>query len=467
MSPVGFSDDIPVDEVDEQLVAYLDGELPPAELHALEKRLGTDAALRVRLRELQNGWDLLDELPLASSSSQLLETTLRMAALDGAVGTKSTANKPLRRQLSGTFWLGFATAGCFLLGIALMRGRDYLRFQKQLRDLPVAMHLDAYLRAADLELMGKLMNMPQWQQANEMADQFGKWDVQAATQIDAASPKARQELLARLPIEDQKTVAAAWERFEKIPPEDRQAAYAIAERVANEPDPPSLLKTMDRFAIWRESWRPEDRERFAKSSLQERELFLQAALDRTQKQWTYEKLSDQDVETIYQVLRHIGKLRLKAIAQAADPEVRAMIEGFGSTSPSVEPRIEAGFLRRLFDPDYSFRWRVDGDGESAFGRFRKLTEPLRAPLRQDELDRLQAFLPEHWSEFVSTTSGLPMAREELLSTLAEQSLSRTQWSRRGQTTVERYLQAGDEREEIDLLPADQMLRRLQGDGFGR
>lgn len=471
MSPVGYPDDIPVDEVDEQLVAYLDGELPPEERRALEQRLGADAELRKRLRELQNGWEMLDELPLASSSSQLLETTLRMAAIEGEVGTKSTSSKRLSRKLSRAIWFALATVGCFALGIALTRGRDYLRFQKQLHDLPVAMHLDAYLRAADLELMDKLMQMPEWRQANEMADQFGKWDVQLASQIDAASPKARQELLPKLPIEDQKTVAAAWERFEKIPPQDRQAAYQIAERIADQPDPQSLLKAMDRFAIWRQTWLPEDRERFAQSSGPQREAFLQTALDRTQKQWTQEsarKLSDEEVETIYHALRQIGRLRLKQVAASAEPEVKTMIDSFGSSDQTLDPRYEAFFLHRLFDPSYfNFGRRGSESGvSSAVATFRKLTEDLRAPLRADELDWLQAVLPRNLNELVNAVSGLPMVREELLRTLAEESLTRIQMNRSGETAVERYLRAGDEREEIDLLPAEQLLRRLQGDGFG-
>src|SRR5690606_2215355 len=77
-----LSDDSPVDELDERLVAYLDGELEPEDRKALEVQLGRDADLRARLRTLQDGWELLDALPLATPSPVLLESTLRMAAIE-------------------------------------------------------------------------------------------------------------------------------------------------------------------------------------------------------------------------------------------------------------------------------------------------------------------------------------------------------------------------------------------------
>ncbi|MGV3486118.1 MAG: anti-sigma factor family protein, partial [Planctomycetaceae bacterium] len=407
MSQVGFQDDAPVDEVDELLVAYLDGELPPDEVRDLEKRLGSDASLRARLRELQNGWEMLDELPLASSSNQLLETTLRMAALEGQSASKTSPSKVARGKLPWFAWLAVAAAACFVLGLAVVNGRDYLRFQSHLRDLPVAMHLDAYLNAGDLEVMEQLRQMPEWQQATEMADQFGKWDVHVAKAIDEATPRTRQDLLAKLPLEDQKTVASAWERFERIAPDKRDQAYELAEQVAEKPHAESLLATMDRFALWRESWKAEDRDFFATATNDQREAFLKTALDKTKKQWAQEssqKLSNEDVETIYHALRQIGRLRLKTVVDDAPPEVQSMIYSFGSKDQSLDPQVEAIFLRRMFDPDYPTFARPEAT-PSVFTLFRRVADKVREPLRESELDWLHAVLPPKWSDFVDAASG--------------------------------------------------------------
>ncbi len=485
MSQVGFPDDAPVDERDEQLVAYLDGELPSNELRALEQRLGSDAALRARLRELQNGWELLDQLPLASSSNTLLETTIRMAAIDGSMGVRGSAAKVTRRKLPPFAWLAMATAGCFFIGFAVMRVRERLNFQSQLRDLPIAMHLDAYLHASDLDLMETLSQMPAWQGANEMADQLGKWDVNLAHRIDDVESHQRSEMLQKFPVNDQKLVASAWERFENISPQQRQAARDVAAQVASRPDATALLKTMDRFAVWRESWRAEDRDRF--NTGKDREEFLRNALSQTKQRWTQDsasKLSESDVEAIYQALRQIARLRLRAIYEDAADDVKPMIESFGSSRQAIEPEAEAYFLRRMFDDAYRGPQRRDydpgmpppgppgpppsfgpGGGPASILALRNITERLRGPLHDDELVMLHTVLPKKWADLVDTMAANNGDRDGTLRTIADESLKRMQWNRSGQTTVERYIRAED-REEMDLLPADQLLRRVNGNGWG-
>ena len=71
-----LDDEAPLDPIDEQLVAYLDGELESQERDELEKRLGSDGQLRLRLRTLQRGWEMLENLPQVAPSPNLLETQL-------------------------------------------------------------------------------------------------------------------------------------------------------------------------------------------------------------------------------------------------------------------------------------------------------------------------------------------------------------------------------------------------------
>ncbi len=56
-------EDVDVNSDTELLTAYLDNELDAAERAALERRLITDEALRLELRELRRAWDLLDAWP--------------------------------------------------------------------------------------------------------------------------------------------------------------------------------------------------------------------------------------------------------------------------------------------------------------------------------------------------------------------------------------------------------------------
>jgi hypothetical protein len=473
-------DDAPVDEADEQLVAYLDGELPPEEVKALEQRLGTDSALRTRLRDLQNGWELLDQLPLASSSNTLLETTIRMAA----VQSHAPSNKSLLRRPMNNLWRGglvlVACLVCFAVGAGITRAREYWQYRKQLRDLPVAMHLDAFLRASDLELMETLIAMPQWQQANEVADRLGEWDFSLATQIDDVTPRDREKLLPTLPIEDRQIVAAAWERFERVEPTKKESIYEVADKVAKHPRAAEMLHTMDRFAVWQESLPAEERDLLAKGTEQQRQEVIKVALERTTKQWTRQRgrdLSDEEVETIYHAVRQIARLRLKSIHRTAPPEIRDVIGNFGSSKQSVNPMIEAGFLRRLFEPrdsnsggppnNFGAPPIMPGIDFAMIAKLRMVAESIRGPLNDDELYMIESVLPQKLADDINATAGMPALHEELLRSLADESLRRTQWSRSGKTLIERYqTRDAEDREEIDLLPADRMLRELS-EGFRR
>ena len=57
MNASTISDNAPLDPDDELLVAYLDGELQRQEQSDLENRLLTNEKLRLRLQQLQTGWD--------------------------------------------------------------------------------------------------------------------------------------------------------------------------------------------------------------------------------------------------------------------------------------------------------------------------------------------------------------------------------------------------------------------------
>lgn len=108
----------PVDPLDEQLTAYLDGELPPEEARALEQRLARDVTVRERLRELAGAWDLLDSLPRTTVDENFAKTTVAMVAIaakEDLVDLQSTAPRQKRQQ-----WLSRAVGivAALILGYA-------------------------------------------------------------------------------------------------------------------------------------------------------------------------------------------------------------------------------------------------------------------------------------------------------------------------------------------------------------
>lgn len=510
--PVGTLDDeSPIDQLDEQLVAYLDGELPPEERIVLETRLGRDSSLRMRLRTLQHGWDMLDELPMATPSAVFLESTIRMAALEASQGKSSTNGSRTNGWLkSKRLWVSLITILCLGIGVAGARVRERQQFRLQLSHLPVAMHVDAYLNANDISMMRTLMHLPQWQKAVEIAERFGEWDFSLHQRIDQATVSQRNHLLQELPIEHQQVVMQSWQRFEKLDPAAKTLVLETAQQVSDQSDSADLLATMDRFARWRESLAPAQRDQITSGDVEGRIKAIDEALQRTMRQWTQQTsrlLTEEDIETIYHVVRQIARLRIEELDFTDAPVAAAGLRSFGSKDQMMDPRMEAFFLRRMFDPNDpipppspSNRTPETGSDEPkddsaaipannpeagqpsddprrrpgppmgfdfmapAFGAIRPLLDQLRGPLREDELWMIDSVLGEELAEFLSAASGIESLRGELLRSWSDEALRRIEWNRSGKTVSERYeLIEPARRDTLDLLPSDKILEFFRND----
>ena len=112
----------PDDPVREQLVAYLDGELPAEEVRQVEQRLRSDEPFRRQLQGLERAWNALDELPRATVDDNFSKTTIEMAAVEAQREVASlTAAMPVRRRRRrvGLLVSGLLAAAA---GFALVRG---------------------------------------------------------------------------------------------------------------------------------------------------------------------------------------------------------------------------------------------------------------------------------------------------------------------------------------------------------
>ena len=82
-----------LESVDEQLTAYLDGELSAEEASRIENRLVDDEGLRVRLAELRKAYDLLDELPETPHNQRFTRSTLELVIKDLSVTQSHVVNE--------------------------------------------------------------------------------------------------------------------------------------------------------------------------------------------------------------------------------------------------------------------------------------------------------------------------------------------------------------------------------------
>lgn len=150
-------DPLPDDPLsDEQLVAYLDGELDKENAARIESQLATDSELRGRLDSLSGVWTMLDELERPQADRELTETTLEMVALaassDSGDGNGTLSRRRLRRVLT----VASVISTAFLLGficVAIARPDGNRRL---LEDLAVVEQLDELRQIDDIIFLRKL-----------------------------------------------------------------------------------------------------------------------------------------------------------------------------------------------------------------------------------------------------------------------------------------------------------------------
>lgn len=138
------------DPDEEDLVAYLDGELTGTEMQRIEERLSADEEYRRQLQRLQRAWDLLDDLPRQEASESFSQSTVSMVALQTSGEFTATKSRAGLWQ-----WLGAAAA--IVLAGAAGYGATHLVYdspnRELLADLPVIERLDVYQSAESLEFI--------------------------------------------------------------------------------------------------------------------------------------------------------------------------------------------------------------------------------------------------------------------------------------------------------------------------
>jgi anti-sigma factor RsiW len=140
----------------EELMAYLDGELGDERRRYLDERISGNPELRQKVKELQQTWDLLDELPREPVGDDFTRITVEMVA----VQAESEAQLQVRRA---NWWrrtallLGLAfSAVAGAAGFLWMRSQLAEPNRRLVDDLPILQQLDAYQNAESIQFLQML-----------------------------------------------------------------------------------------------------------------------------------------------------------------------------------------------------------------------------------------------------------------------------------------------------------------------
>ncbi len=140
---------------DEELVAWLDGELDDDRARAVEELLARDPVSRSRVHDLERTWDALDRLPQGEPTDVFTRSTIEMV-LGDVRREKNRGRLVMIRRVSAAAVLLVVPAILGLAAFWTIRQRQLRPMEELVRDLPVIQNVDIYTKIPDIGFLEKL-----------------------------------------------------------------------------------------------------------------------------------------------------------------------------------------------------------------------------------------------------------------------------------------------------------------------
>ena len=237
-----------MEQIDEQLTAYLDGELSPAEAAALETSLVDDERLRIRLAELRQAYDLLDEVPETPHNQRFTKSTLELVIKDLSVTPKqpqsnqtAVSPKPFAKPTSKRAWptlLGLIVV-CAVTGAVIASVVATIETRRQLQELGLVAGIHGLKDVNEVSVAVKLsqekelMAVLKQHFADKLVpappdsiEQRKSW-VQSLTQKQVSRLDDGREKIGKLSREERTRLAAIENEIELLP-DHRQIQEAVS-----------------------------------------------------------------------------------------------------------------------------------------------------------------------------------------------------------------------------------------------
>lgn len=235
--------------LDEELVAYLDGELDAAAAEALELRVQQDEHARSEMQQLDRVWNALDELPRPEVSETFTRTTIEMVAhaaqeeLAAATAMLPVRQRKWRLQLAGGVCAG-VLLGFALLWLVLPNPNRMLY-----RNLEVIEQIDPLSEFRDVEFLRQLhAEAGDWLRAE--GGEEAQRRATAAMWLDEATPAERARYVEELSDEEKMALVGRTRRYEELSRESRQELASRHRGILTDPSAQELLETMHAYYDW-------------------------------------------------------------------------------------------------------------------------------------------------------------------------------------------------------------------------
>jgi hypothetical protein len=238
-NPVDYPE---MNDLDEQLTAYLDGELSSEESHDLEQRLIDDESLRMRLAELRKSYELLDELPETPYDQRFTQSTIEHIIRD-VRGVQPAEVLPAPTMLP-VGWLSKNSR--FLIGlvgvaVAAMVAAFLIRkteSNRQLQELGLVSNLSGWMDVNELEIATKLSEETFVIEClkEHLADKF--------VETPPVVLNDRVDWVASMSIDQQAKLESDFDSLRRMNVESRARFEAIQKKVEERPDREKVQDTV-------------------------------------------------------------------------------------------------------------------------------------------------------------------------------------------------------------------------------
>lgn len=226
---------------DEDLVAYLDGELDDAASRRIEETLVADPKVRQALQDLERTWDLLDELDDGGVDDRFTRSTLEMVAVAAAADLAKEQDAQRRKRWPG--WMA-GLAGALVaaaVGFAAVKLSWPDPDRRMAQDLPLLEQLDQYRQIDGFEFLKRLHE----------EHVFGEDAVAAAeSPPGAVEPKDRRDQLAAMSPAQKADLLQASQRLEALAPAERERLRRLNRQIDEDPDGADLRLEARRYYEW-------------------------------------------------------------------------------------------------------------------------------------------------------------------------------------------------------------------------
>ncbi|MBQ5790977.1 MAG: hypothetical protein IIW01_11870 [Thermoguttaceae bacterium] len=238
--------DAEIDPIDEEIVAYLDGELAPEARAAFERRLADDPKLRARVDAERDAWNALSLLDVDAPNERLPDAVVER--LDDETQTELLALTAAlrRRRAFRALWIGstalllaafgFVVFSSLFPDVQTRRERDF-RVVERLAQLEIVGDFD-YLTALDAS--GLFDAPPPPPNAPRPEPPFPG----PAPNADEASSKSFEEL------SQDRVFYRLQQKFERLDSATQERRRALYRQIVAAPNADALWRLLDRYCAW-------------------------------------------------------------------------------------------------------------------------------------------------------------------------------------------------------------------------